>query len=177
MKTARIAPVRLVGLLLLCLLVPAFGFDKSTCGLFCTLQADGGQIYTVQLRVPKDSSGPCVLGMVNPTIISGPQPSANLDRSHLASFGAISHSTSTMFFPHPPPPANKEPLSPDTVRLSAMKMKDLDPLTLTNGNILRDCRLLTYQNDGVIVVRPQGVYKILFSDLDTPSRQRLDTAK
>ena len=193
MKTSVIAPVFALALVL----APAEATrgDEVSSSLFCTLKSVDGGIYTVGLRVPKSGGGACTVVGVSPTVISGPESPAPAVRSILVT----SQTYSTNNAPPATPPGNttpiphyparstvvpRAPLPPGIVlshspneELAGMALKDLGTITTTHGAAYTDCRLLIFQKDGVIVVSAGGVLKILLTDLDAASRQRVEAMR
>jgi hypothetical protein len=157
------------------ILWPGRGQDADR-SLFCTLCSADGRIYTARLSVPREGSGPCKVFEITPTIISGPQPLT----TSFTYVGAVKESYTTNF----PGTPIRGALTPAQLaqmfsvsRLATMRLKDLGSLTTVNGTSYPDCRAVTFQKDGVIILQGDGVSKIMLGDLDEMSRSRVESAR
>jgi len=148
--------------------------DDLYSGLTCTVSGYR-QIDTVCLRVPK-AGGPCKLVSMSPTIISGPSPDAP-GSGQIVKVIQRSYTTNFAGSPAKPLPPGTVLPSPDAMEFVGMALKDLGTLTTAPGTAYTDCRLITFQKDAVIVVWTGGVLKIILSDLDAASRQRVESVR
>jgi hypothetical protein len=174
LRMHRLADSALAFMLVVTILSPCRGEDGDR-SLFCTLRSVDGRIYTARLSVPKEGSGPCKVFEITPTIISGPQPSTSF-----AYVGAARESYTTNFLRTP----IRGALTPTQLaqvfavsRLRTMRLKDLGSLTTVNGTSYPNCRAVTFQKDGVIILQGNGVLRITLSDLDDVSRSRVEFAR
>jgi hypothetical protein len=162
-------------------IAPGAPDDSAYKSIFCTVRAIHG-IDTVGVRVPKAGSGECQLISISPTVISGP-PSILIGP-------LIIHPTSTTVTTNvsvsPAPPAMAPgPSLAQTEVISARQMlllfvlrnlvlRDIGTLETLRGPTYLECRLLTYDTDGIIIVHSQGIAKIGFVDLGADWQQKLE---
>ena len=166
-------PLRvLAGLLFVATFSSLRAADESSYS--CTLKSDTGGTYTLQFQVPP-ATGCCQLVALQPTRAGDGDfgPAEIPDRP----FGTARYWKPYDYISSRPYAPDTRPLSPlGRLLISGIQLKKLGTVTTNDGKKHGGARLVTADQDGVIILSDDGFYRILNADLDPDTRQRMMTS-
>jgi hypothetical protein len=139
----------------------------------CTLKSDGGGTCTLQFLVPP-TTGSCELVAFQPALAGDDFGPAEIPDRPVGSarygqpYGYISSRVS------PPDTRSLSPLG--RLLISGVELRKLGTVSTRDGSTYHGSRLVTADQESVIILDNEGFYRILYVDLDPDTRQQLQAS-